>query len=544
MPILVMCSNPACGELFDAPDGAADRVVHCPVCGTGQTVAGTPTAAPPKPKAEPAAPAAIVPAPAANAAAPATSAPAPPAKPPTGAPAPASAPRLAEEKPDLLDLDLLETSAPPPPRPRASSDDSAARPAAPAPARPPPPSAPREVPSRPARAAPPSPAGSHDVAERRKPKPKAPAGQEEIWGDLLDGAEEATPEAAAQTAPAVGALDSKPASVAMLVLSALGMAAGLAAGLLWYPGQPLLAAYVGAGLGWVAGFTFGVLLVLGMERADPKARCPACGEVYSPDTDTCRSCGSLIPAPGSDPLTAECLHAGSYALSNPRIVVLLVLLAIAGYLVAAITAELLWAFPKALESWSPLLIGLAALVGYVVLSYWTDYLLSVVAEALVRPPLPPEAPGGSTLGSLGTFTAGAQGLALLAVYVPLLVTIPLLPLALLRLASTSKGRAMNPAATARGAWRHAKAFVVLWLFLLMWLAAMALAVLLVVALYGLSHYLPTLPGFAGRAIDVMVSALLAAGLSLVAAVFGVALARCIGAFGRCNPGFAGAIARG
>ena len=34
MPILIICSNAACGELLDVPDQAVGKKVRCPRCGT------------------------------------------------------------------------------------------------------------------------------------------------------------------------------------------------------------------------------------------------------------------------------------------------------------------------------------------------------------------------------------------------------------------------------------------------------------------------------------------------------------------------------
>jgi hypothetical protein len=141
--------------------------------------------------------------------------------------------------------------------------------------------------------------------------------------------------------------------------------------------------------------------------------------------------------------------------------------------------------------------------------------------------------------------AGGKSLAVLAVYVLPLVTIPLLPLAALLLAypagkspqadRAAGGAATNPAAAARAAWRHAKGFAVLWLFLLMWLAGMALAGVVVWILYGLRHWLPPMEGFTRAILSVTLSAFAVAAAALVAGIFGVAMARCVGALGRYRP---------
>ncbi|MHC4294315.1 MAG: hypothetical protein ACYSTL_01885, partial [Planctomycetota bacterium] len=40
MPLLIMCSNPECGELFEAPDAAAGKEVRCPACGAVKVLGG------------------------------------------------------------------------------------------------------------------------------------------------------------------------------------------------------------------------------------------------------------------------------------------------------------------------------------------------------------------------------------------------------------------------------------------------------------------------------------------------------------------------
>jgi hypothetical protein len=114
------------------------------------------------------------------------------------------------------------------------------------------------------------------------------------------------------------------------------------------------------------------------------------------------------------------------------------------------------------------------------------------------------------------------------------VTVPLLPVAMLMLSTPGRKQALNPLRSARAAWRNTKGFVVLWMFLMLWLAGGALAGILVKVLYDLRLALPRAEGFAGGMLEVTMSAFAAGAFGVVAAIFGLAVFRCIGAFGRYN----------
>jgi hypothetical protein len=61
---------------------------------------------------------------------------------------------------------------------------------------------------------------------------------------------------------------------------------------------------------------------------------------------------------------------------------------------------------------------------------------------------------------------------------------------------------------------------------------MVLAGIVVKVLYDLGQGLPQAEGFAGGVLRVTLSAFAAMALAIVAAIFGLAIFRCIGAFGR------------
>jgi hypothetical protein len=164
------------------------------------------------------------------------------------------------------------------------------------------------------------------------------------------------------------------------------------------------------------------------------------------------------------------------------------------------------------------------------------YLLSAAAVPGARSVLPRKAPDGPRPGSLEAVSAGFWALCAAAVYILPLVTIPLLPMAMLMLASPGRKKALNPIAAARAAWRRPKGFVVLWMFLMMWLAGMVLAGVVVKIIYDLRLSLPHIEGFAAATLSVIFTGFAAALWAVVAAIFGLAMFRCIAAFGRYSPG--------
>jgi hypothetical protein len=574
MAILVMCTNPACGELFDAPDSAAGGEVHCPTCGTAQSLAAAPGAA-----------AATGAAAAQGPSAPAPAKGSPPAGAPAGKPAPTpppAAPNKGEVELDVVELALDDARTD---RQQAAASAARSAPAAPA--------APHAAPAHAKPAAPKAPAApipdpadeilfetqpTKGIASRRPDKAPAPpakppagldapgfadAGRAQLESLRREGPPPATLQAEledavwtaepADDAQADGAgagraaaandsvLGHRPATAMIFVLGLVGLGTGLAAGIKLFPEQLVLAAYVGAGVGWMGGFTFGTLLVLGAEQAGGKSRCPVCHTEYPADAVECAVCGCQSLGPAPDPLAIECLHAGSYAVSNPSGLLPPVALGVLATGMVSAFLELQSAYPKESAQWAPFFIGLGVLAIYVVFSNWMAFLLSAAAPPPAHVNLPRKAPKAPHVASIDTLGAGLWGLAALAVYVGPLVTIPLLPMAMLMLSGPGRNQALNPLRGARAVWRHLKGFVVLWMFLMMWLAGGVLAGVLVKVLYDVRLSLPHVGGFAEGALRVMLAGFAAAAFGVVAAIFGLAMFRCLCAFGKYN---ASALPRG
>jgi hypothetical protein len=113
--------------------------------------------------------------------------------------------------------------------------------------------------------------------------------------------------------------------------------------------------------------------------------------------------------------------------------------------------------------------------------------------------------------------------------------LPLMPLGLLAVAAPLKFSPFNLLGMKRIVGRHAKDFVILWLLILLWLAGMMLAVLLLVAIcIAVGGALPKATGQAEVAIHFVGVAVMTFALTVVACIFGLAMMRCIGMFGRHN----------
>jgi hypothetical protein len=565
MSILTMCSNPACGELFEVPEVAIRKgVAHCPSCGGQMKVAA------PNPAGKGAA------------------APAVPAS--HAAPAGAAAPPAGD--PRLLELDLDDGAAQP--RAAGASAHSPGRESAVAAASKPsasPPASPSQrlaenSPAAPTQSAKPrsaSPsaadAGELDVDIILTPKETSPvrhaaqppaAPVEQSPSSARRGAKPADAPGPAKNDPlakywtddpgesdenagidAIALADAQPAqrkpvAATVFALGFIGMAAGLLCGVWLFPSQRLFAAYVGAGLGWVAGFTFAAMIILGLEQAEGQQRCSACHAAWPASGDSCPQCGGQAAESIIDPLTADCLRAGSYYLTKPSGIVGPVSLTIVGCAMVLAADEARAAIPSQSILLTPLVYVLGAAAGYLILAQWFAYVLKVITQTVEISPHKDKVPAAPSLAADGTLAAGGKALALLGVYVLPLVTIPLLPLAALlfaRSAGKSHGgepahdqlqgqQPLNPMIPARAAWRNAKAFAVLWLLLLLWLAGMALAWVIVWLACSLAPVLPPMDGPSQSILRVTLSSLAVAAFAVVLGTFTVIMARCVGAIGR------------
>ncbi len=299
-----------------------------------------------------------------------------------------------------------------------------------------------------------------DVDKRpEKRSSESPAGERSIDPTLLGVLGVAlADQVASPKAPDDAVLESKAAVPIIFLMGLAGIVCGAAAGFHMYPRGPIEGAYLGGAIGWVAGFVIACLFVQAAERDDERAFCPTCGNYFPEGTEFCQWCGGVLVGKFDNPVARGGLHAGSYGLGNRRAAGIMAGMGLIGGAVAEAIhqAARAGACP---DAWLWLPIGLVGLILAYLGGYLLEWLLSAIRQtarmendwlqrrkqsvagggglADMADASPPSLWPGRNLLS----TAGA--LAIACVYVVPLVTLPLLPLALLHLATGGLGKALN-----------------------------------------------------------------------------------------------------
>jgi hypothetical protein len=334
-----------------------------------------------------------------------------------------------------------------------------------------------------------------------------------------------------------GVLESRTAVCVLLVMGIAGIVGGAVGGFFLLGSHPIAGVYAGGALGWVAGFMVACLFILSAERDESRLRCPACGQSFPDGTELCSQCGGVLTGPSVNPVARGGLHAGSYALGGKKAVAAMALLGFVGGGFAQ--AVYLAVSPRSyLNGWGWGLIALAGLLLAYLGGYLLEFLLSVVVQTLrvvgsPPPPLPSPLSGRAVLTALGA-------VGIVCVYALPLVTLPLLPLALLHLSAGGMGKALNPRLALTVGLRRSGDFAVLWLVIFLWVAGLLLSLALAVAAFiGMDRIQALLSAAdtpwanALRAgMSILLTALKSGMVSAFLCVFGLAIARCIGLFGR------------
>lgn len=536
MPVLVMCSNPGCSELFDAPDEAIGRKVRCPSCGTvqevraaaspkigdqpagrvrfaqpvedGQTPGISPKDAADRSEGVPPAgspsagsrvsdsAAAVGRRPAAQEAQgefllEAESPPAASATPPTAPAAPAAD---SDEPLDLVPMegplpgaaDRLGRPAPAVPGIAAGKGKPPVAGQAPASFRATPPKVvggkPGAAPSQPsgevdlvAAEAPPAEETPRAASAAAAPTASAAAAQGEIqFSSVLDNVSLTNDgmEGPATVAVSDGVLENKWSEGLIFLLGLAGMAIGLTLGLLYLDYHWVANAYLGGVMGWVGGFTLAFLIVLVADKTE------------TPKLH-CPVCHNVFPidtelclwcgAPLAEPSFNPLASDCLYAGSYATTNIGSLILMSLLATVTAVLVKLCVVLPDLFPSMrqaGPGLIVLAGLLTFLVLSYAVAFLLRSIGETMSRSRTAPDLP---PFFALRNSTDTLKLLALCVVYVGPIFTIPLLPLGLLALGSPGKVSPFDLRGMGRVLGRHAKDFVILWLLLLLWGAGGVLA---------------------------------------------------------------------
>lgn len=505
MSLLVMCTNPQCGEFIDVPDSAVGKKLLCPKCGTiiqiggggGVEASAGPTA--------PASPAPCV----------------PPAAPPAVEQA------GGHDEFSLAPVD--ESGETPRVAGTACSGAAVASRSAvpPAPKAPPPPDEANDLDLSVLGEAPPA-APAQAPARPPSAKPQRPAERtQEIRFD--DDWLAQTPVSTPAEDPV---LEQQTPVRLVFILSLAGLVGGLVAGVWWFHENPLVGGYAGAAVGGLAMFVLGFLGVLSAQRDAPRrVQCAICKTANPPDMEHCRFCGASLVSQHYASLSGDCLSAGRYGLTHMAAVLALAAQVAVVYLLSAGGAWALGTWPAApQEAWWALW-AVVGLIGAGVLCYWLSYMTRIVSSTILRGSHMPDLPG---LNPLEVIPDGARALVVTAMYLLPILPMPLLPMALMWLGTPQAYKAFRMRDSLATARRLGRDLAVLWLVLLLWLAALAVGVLALVLAGRLLDFARPGAEASGLGFDLAVGAAQAFGMGAMAMVFGSAMFRCIGLLGRCN----------
>jgi hypothetical protein len=311
----------------------------------------------------------------------------------------------------------------------------------------------------------------------------------------------------------------------------LGMLLGLVIGGKAFGVGWLFGGFIGAGIGWVAGFIFALLCVLAAGKSDSgKARCPVCRNMFPPEMTTCGWCGSSLEIGAADPLVTDSLHAYRYGLSNIETVMRVVILLVMADVAVAACVHFSEAFEQ-VAKFRTLLYPLCGLVVLLVAMRLVRLMMSAVRRTMLSEKRAPDMP---RLFSLKNIVEGFLGVVLLAGYFVTLFLIPLLPMALVLLAAPGRKNAFNPARTAKLAWRHARDYAILWMVLMLYVAGMALSITIILEAYSQVPCAARVGDGMEALMCTLLSAALTAFLGGFCCIFGLSICRCVGLFGKYN----------
>jgi hypothetical protein len=330
-----------------------------------------------------------------------------------------------------------------------------------------------------------------------------------------------------------GMLDNRRVVAALFFIGLIGMVGGLLVGGALWKEQMILGAFIGAGIGWVGGFILAFLLVLANYNEDTdRLRCLVCGRSFPAGTDTCRWCGAILSEPDYSELTLGCSHAWGYATSNWISIIAMVMLPEAVLLMNYCLYRLQELTP-ALESYSWALGSLSGVLFFLLFAYATQFLCSAIGGTLLKQDYAPNPP---SFWSLDNIAVGFKALGICALYIAPLFTVPLLPMSLLRLTRGKNSLIFNLPQAVGDISRHARDYAILWLWLLVWLAALSLAVVVTLLVCTFIGRIEVSGEYAETSRQVIVLVVKTGLIAAAGCTCGLAMFRCIGLFGRENFG--------
>jgi hypothetical protein len=329
-------------------------------------------------------------------------------------------------------------------------------------------------------------------------------------------------------------LGSRAGSVSLVVGGVVGMIVGAAAGALIPSQSPVLWTYAAGGLGWACGFVFTFLLLLGVEGIAAQGTvCGVCRSVSPAGASICGLCGSPLPQATIDPFIAQCMSARTFLARRAGTIywaAMVSALAFAAYLG---TRELKAQIASGSGGLRFLSDAAAVAAALVAIAYLAALVRRTVASAFEDPSS--RTPSGTLWDPRRL--AGGLGAAVVAVLYALpLVTFPLLPVAVLAASLGRWSTACSPWRVAKLVASSGREFALLWLMILLWSAAAALAV--AVVLIAVSWSLRLVPSTDNVSRTALLIAARSVAAALVAAggvTFVLAALRCVGVFGARHP---------
>ncbi len=443
MPLLIICKNPDCGEIFDAPDSAGGKSIRCPACGNVQRIAengqgsngdtengeplnGQAMAIELRDDIEPAQPSPDWPS-----KGPAQKRPKPsarPTKPPAkgvGQQAPPSQPQR-RPSPTVDRANHAQTNKPQTPAARAPELQLETDEAAPA-----------TTPAQPQ-----TPEAMLDALD---------SGDD----DMSDGLEQFGPnlEGILDQIDLPNAVNETQLVSQQTAFRSLGAALGVAAlgGLvsMLIFSFSVSSLYLGIFAGWAAGLVGAVAMTIGLSEADNDDQRTMLGDSFGAWRYPLNRIGAMIGVSMAMAVLATLLDA-MQALAKQYMP----------------------------EAYIPSLVALGVLA-WLLSGYAFRWMLDAAENTRHRRPRPPKPPN---IAATGTFQAILVLPLVVAFYILPIVTLPLLPIALVLASEKRYTTALNPLAVSRVAKYHPTGVMVLHLALLVWLAAGGLGMALLAAL--------------------------------------------------------------
>lgn len=322
------------------------------------------------------------------------------------------------------------------------------------------------------------------------------------------------------------------ATVAVLSVGLLGMVVGAIFAGFSFPDNLLVAIYSGAGCGWVVGFVIMFLVVISDDReSTDKVRCYLCGSEFPDEVDSCPVCGLDLDTHQLAPLILLYLRSWKYAVSNVRSLLM----------IAFLTGlwSIIWIGGDHLrqslsEDKKGVGLGLhilvTALFGFLVFSCWMEYIRRSLNRTFQNLDKAPSTP------SPLSFSAGIKGLKIFGAYLVPMLSFPLMPLGVLSIAPTKKGQVFRMRNAIATIWQNPKGYEILWLLILLWLACMALGLIILSTFYRLVliRCQQLEDAFAIGVTETFVGMFFCILGAIIVSVFVLAISRCIGIFGRHN----------